>query len=128
METAKIITTKFAASVEELEVYKLAYSLAIELHKATLEFPKMEQYETASQMRRASKSICADLAEGFAKQGQSTLEFKRFISLAIGSAGEIQIWLNFCRDLGYVSVQQTAGWKDRYNKVIRMLQNLHSTR
>lgn len=122
------VKTRFVTSVENLEVYKLAYRLALDVHKLSLEFPRSEQYELASQMRRASKSICANLAEGFAKQGQSSAEFKRFISLAIGSAGEMQIWLNFCRDLGYLAAAQVSERKDLYDKIVRMLQNLRNSR
>lgn len=82
----------------------------------------------ASQMRRASKSICANMAEGFAKQAQSIAEFKRFLSLGIGSCGELQIWINFSRDLGYIALEKIFELKNRYDKVVRMLQNLRNSR
>ena len=46
--------------------------------------PKVEQFDLASQIRRASKSICANVAEGFGKQGRSKAEFKRYIQMSIG--------------------------------------------
>ena len=55
-------------SFHDLDVYQKAYQLSLDIHKATLGFPKLEQFALADQMRRASKSICANLAEGFAKQ------------------------------------------------------------
>ncbi|TGP25104.1 MULTISPECIES: four helix bundle protein [unclassified Mesorhizobium] len=51
---------------KDLEVYRRAYAVSLEVHKATLVFPKIEQYALADQMRRSSKAICANLAEGFA--------------------------------------------------------------
>nr|WP_263499085.1 four helix bundle protein [Mesorhizobium sp. BR1-1-3] len=56
---------------KDLEVYKRAYVVSLDVHKATLAFPKMEQYALADQLRRSSKGICANLAEGFAKQTHS---------------------------------------------------------
>ena len=53
---------------KDLEVYRRAYALSLDVHRATLAFPKAEQYALGDQMRRASKSICANLAEGFARQ------------------------------------------------------------
>jgi 23S rRNA-intervening sequence protein len=54
---------------EDLAVFKLAYRLSLEIHRASLSFPAVEQYALGDQLRRASKSICANLAEGFGKQG-----------------------------------------------------------
>lgn len=67
---------------KDLDVYRHAYGVSLDVHKATLVFPKMEQYALADQMRRSSKAICANLAEGFAKQTHSRPEFARFISMA----------------------------------------------
>ncbi|HEX6000395.1 MAG TPA: four helix bundle protein [Hyphomicrobiaceae bacterium] len=62
-------------SFRDLKVYQDAYSVSLAIHKMTLGFPKMEQYALADQMRRASKSICANIAEGFAKQRASSADF-----------------------------------------------------
>ncbi len=56
-------------SFEELEAFKRAYRISLEIHRASLEFPQIEQRALADQIRRASKSICANIAEGFGKQG-----------------------------------------------------------
>jgi four helix bundle protein len=58
-----------AWTVEDLEVFKRAYALSLELHRASLDFPKIEQYGgLADQLRRASKSVCGLLAEGVGRQ------------------------------------------------------------
>ena len=74
---------------EDLSVFKQAYRISLEIHKHTQGYPPYEQYGgLADQMRRASKGICANLAEGFGKQQFSKAEFRRFIAMAIGSADE----------------------------------------
>ena len=66
-------------SFEDLEVFQRAYKVSLEIHKESLLFPQKEQYGLGEQLRRASKSICANIAEGFAKQGYSSKEFLRYI-------------------------------------------------
>ena len=60
---------------EDLEVFRRAYRLSLEVHRASLEFPRIEQFALADQVRRASKSICANLGEGFGRQRLSRPEF-----------------------------------------------------
>src|SRR5947209_13956953 len=91
---------EWARRFEDLEVFRRAYRLSLEVHRASLEFPRIEQFALADQVRRASKSICANIAEGFGKQRQSRSEFRRFIMMAIGSSDEMQVWTLYCRDLG----------------------------
>ncbi len=80
------------------------------MHRASLEFPRIEQFALADQVRRASKSICANLAEGFGRQQQSKPEFRRFLMMALGSADEMQVWTMYCRDLGYIGADMAAIW------------------
>ena len=61
-------------SFEDLEVFQKAYRMALEVHRASLTFPAIEQRVLGDQVRRASKSICANIAEGFGKQRNSKLE------------------------------------------------------
>ena len=76
--------------------------ISLEIHRASLDFPVIEQRALAEQIRRASKSICANLAEGFGKQAASPAEFQRFLAMAIGSADEMRVWTRYCLDLGYI--------------------------
>ena len=116
--------TKFARVFEDLEVFKRAYRVSLEVHKATLRFPKIEQYALGDQIRRASKSICANIGEGFGKQRQSRAEFRRFLMMALGSADEMRIWLRYALDLGYVQEAEWQVWRDEYREIARMLQSL----
>ncbi len=113
-------------SFEDLEVFKRAYRISLEVHKASLTFPAVEQRALGDQMRRASKSICANLAEGFGKQRNSKVEFRRFLRISIGSADEMRVWSRYCLDLGYIDEACWSRWRDEYQTVARMLQSLHS--
>ena len=112
-------------SFEDLDVFKRAYRVSLELHRESLKFPKIEQYALADQVRRASKSICANIAEGFAKQRSSKAEYKRYLMMALGSADEMRVWLRYCHDLGYVDEASWARWRDEYQQIARMLHGLH---
>ena len=111
-------------SFEDLEVYQRAYRLALELHKASLKFPKIEQFALADQIRRASKSVCANIAEGFARQRSSSADVHRFVVLALGSSDEMKVWIGFCSDLGYLAVEDARRLKEEYSIVARMLHGL----
>ena len=115
------------SSFEDLEVFQRAYRVSLDLHKATLRFPKLEERVLADQIRRASKSICGNIAEGFGKQRRSSAEFKRYLLMAIGSADEMQVWLRYCADLGYVDRETCERWRDEYRQIARMLQGLCSS-
>ncbi len=114
-----------ARRFEDLEVFRRAYALSLEVHRMSLEFPRIEQFALADQVRRASKSICANLAEGFGKQRQSRSEFRRFVMIATGSADEMQVWTLYCRDLGYIDGKVAERWRGEYREIARMLQGLY---
>jgi four helix bundle protein len=109
---------------EELEVFKRAYKVSLEIHQMSLTMPQVEQYGLAEQMRRASKSICANLAEGFGKQSLSKSEFKRFVKMGVGSADEMRVWLRYCLDLGYIDQITWQRLRNEYEEVAKMLQGL----
>ena len=112
---------------EDLEVFRRAYRLSLEIHKVSLEFPRIEQWAFADQIRRASKSICANLVKGFGRQGWSKSEFRRFLMMATGSADEMQVWTLYCCDLGYIDGDVAERWQREYREIARMLQGLSRT-
>jgi four helix bundle protein len=114
-----------AKGFEDLAVFKLAYRLSLEVHRTSLDLPGVEQYGLAEQIRRASKGICANLAEGFGKQAMSAREFRRFVAMALGSADEMRLWSRYCLDLGYIDQPTWQRWRDGYQEMARMLQGLH---
>ena len=111
------------AAFEDLEVFQRAYRLSLSVHRASLNFPAVEQYALADQVRRASKSICANLAEGFGKQ-HSAAEFKRFVLMSIGSSDEMRVWIRYCVDLGYIDETTWIAWRDEYQTISKMLHGL----
>ena len=115
-------------SVEDLQVFKRAYELSLDVHRLTLGFPKTEQFGgLADQLRRSSKSICALVAEGSGRQRGSKVEFKRYVIMAIGSADETKLWCRYAADLGYIDRATYEAWSDGYSQVARMLQALASS-
>jgi four helix bundle protein len=103
------------SSFEDLEVFKRAYVLSLEIHKRSIEFLKVEQYGLGDQIRKASKSICANLAEGFAKQRYSSQEFKRYVMIAVGSSDEMRVWTILSRSgiLRRRGLAPFTGWISR---------------
>ena len=75
-------------------------------------------------MRRASKSIVANIAEGYGRQKQSKAEFKRFLWMAIGSADEMRVWARYALDLEYLDEPNWREWRDEYQIIAKMLQSL----
>lgn len=115
-------------TVRDFEVFKLAYQLALEIHTLSHNMPKTEQYGgMADQMRRASKGICANLAEGFGKNS-SAAEFRRFVQMALGSANEMVLWLEFSADLKLIEEENAAHFRTEYGRVCMMLQRLSQSK
>ncbi len=116
-----------AKDVRELVVYRRAYALSVVVHRASLGFPRGEQFGgVAEQLRRSSKSVCANLVEGSGRQAGSNVEFRRFITIAIGSADESRMWCEYARDLGYAEADEAQAWIDGFAEVAKMLCGLKS--
>ena len=106
-----------------LEVFQKAYRLALEVHRLSLGFPPVEQFGLAKQVRDSSKSIPVCIGEGMGKQ-ESPKDVVRFLRMALGSCDETRIWLDFSKDLGYISVAVHRDLDRRYREVGRMLTGL----
>ena len=107
----------------DLEVYRVGYKLALEVHKLTQILPKEERFELGSQLRRAAISIPANIAEGYGRK-KSAAEFKHFLRNALGSSNEICVLLNLCKDLGYEVQNELI---DQYNilgkQIYKLIEN-----
>jgi four helix bundle protein len=114
-----------AMDVEDLEVFRRAYAVSLEVHRASLQWPRVEQFGgIADQLRRSSKSVCALLMEGAGRLSRSRPEFARYLVMALGSADESRLWCRYAEDLGYVTAEQATAWRDAYARIARMLQGL----
>ena len=89
-------------TVNDLEIYQLSYKLAIEIFKVSRNFPKEEKYSLTDQILRSSRSVPANIAEGWGK-GIYENEFKKYLVYAMGSLQETKTWLHFSRDYGYIN-------------------------
>ena len=107
----------------DLDVFREAYPAALDVSRLAKRFPPVEQYELARQMRRAARSIPANFVEGWGKRA-SSLEFKRYLQIAIGSCDETRMWLDLSKDEGYISESDCTKAKDRYNRIGAMLGSL----
>jgi four helix bundle protein len=88
-------------TVEDLDVFKLSHQLALQIYEVTKNFPEYEKFGLISQMRRSAYSIPMNLLEG--SHRLSTKEYRQFVGIARGSAGEMKSQLLLARDLKYVS-------------------------
>jgi four helix bundle protein len=110
----------------DLIVYQKAYQVSLELHKKTLKFPQYEQYELGSQIRRASKSVTMNLAEGFGRN-DSLADFKRFMVMALGSCDEVRVQLDYCKDLRYINEDEHTAYEEKYVEIGKMLTKMLKT-
>ena len=115
---------KTSKSFENIEVFQRAYKLSLDVHRISLTLPSIEQYALGDQIRRARKSICANIAEGYGKQKKSAAEFKRFLLMALGSSDEMRVWCRYCFDLGYIPKELWESWCEEYSRISRMIQGL----
>ena len=91
---------------ENLDVWKKAIELSIQIYDTTRKFPKTELYGLVSQMRRAAISVPANIAEGAARQTKT--EFRQFLFIARGSLSELATELHIALELGYISKEEAA--------------------
>ena len=105
-----------------LNVWERAHGVTLDVHKLTLELPKCELYGLTSQMRRASASIAANIAEGCGRSGNG--EFHRFLSMAFGSAVELGYFLLLTRDLGLIGSESYESTNQQVLEVQGMLGSL----
>lgn len=88
-------------SYKNLEVYIESYDLAMEVFHLTKKFPKEEVYSLTSQIVRASRSVSANISEGWSKRNYESI-FKQHLIHALGSNSEVETWLKFAFDCGYI--------------------------
>ena len=112
-------------SHDDLEAYQGSMTLLMRVHDICKRLPREERHELASQMRRASRSIPANIAEGFSKRA-SVKEFKQYMRTAMGSANEMETHLKIAGRLGYLENPELDELVDGYNHIGRQLNRLIS--
>lgn len=116
-------------SFKDLRVYQESYELALIINKAILRLPNSEKYDLVDQMRRASKSIPTNIAEGYAKR-LSEKEFRKYLFGAIGSCNEMIVHISFAKDLSFWKIEFCDDLLKRYDivgkQLTRLIQNWKS--
>jgi four helix bundle protein len=107
---------------KKLIVWQKAHSLTMNVYKATSAFPREEVYGLISQIRRASVSIPANIAEGCGRSGAA--EFGHFLQIAAGSASELEYHLLLAFELTFLSEKDYTVLDGQVNEVKRMLNTL----
>ena len=109
--------------VEEMDVFKLAHELTLQVYESTSKFPDHERFGLISQMRRAASSICMNLMEGAHRAGRN--EYKHFVSISRGSCGEVKYQLMLARDLKYMTEKQYQNMSADFERTSMMLTKLY---
>jgi four helix bundle protein len=104
----------------DLKVYQLAYKLAMEIFRLSRAFPTEERYSLTDQIRRSSRSVAANLAEGFRKRRYPNMLVSKLTDCD-GEASETQVWLDFAFDCGYLSQENHDRLTAGYEEVGKML-------
>jgi four helix bundle protein len=112
--------TKRINSVRDLEVYKIAFDTAMEIFEISKRFPNEEKYSLTDQIRRSSRSVCANLAEGWRKRRYKAVFINKLSDVA-QEAAETQTWLEFALKCSYVSEEMFEKLDERYEHVFAML-------
>ena len=107
---------------KDLLVWEKAHRLTLAVYKETSVFPKDERFGLTSEVRRASSSIPANLAEGCGRRSDG--EMGRFVQIAMGSGAELSYHLLLCRDLGILGTAQFSRLSSDLEEVMRMLSAL----
>ena len=97
------LTTKQIKSAKDLRVYQKAYGLAMEIFNISKTWPGEEKFSLTDQIRRSSRSVCANLREAWSKRRYEA-DFISKLTDADGENSETDTWLDFARDCGYLSV------------------------
>jgi four helix bundle protein len=106
-------------SVEDLDVFKLAHELALKIYSVTKQFPREEIYSLVDQMRRVAASVGMNLVEGSMRL--SSWEYRQFVGIARGSAGELCYQLLLAKDLQCISEDVYRELRTGYDRVVQML-------
>ena len=112
-------------SFKDLEVYTLSYNLAMDIFRTSRGFPADEKYSLTSQIVRSSRSICANIAEGYGRKVYSA-EFKKHLIYSLGSLEETKAWINFAVDCNYIDGSEFDQFQLKTDEIGAKLFKLYS--
>ena len=109
-----------AGGFKELQIYQRSYAAVKAVYAMTERFPERERYGVTDQLRRASLSIPLNIAEGYGKK-DSQSEFNRYLRIAMGSANEVMVLLDFSQDMGYIAEEKHQKAYGEYEEICKMI-------
>ena len=104
----------------QLRVYLDARDAAMRVYHVSADFPNEEKFSLTSQVRRASRSVCANVAEGWQKR-RYPASFRAKLIDAAGEADETRAWLDLARCCGFVGPEDMADLEQRYDRILGQL-------
>ena len=107
----------------DLEVYRRAFDAAMVIFQVTKKFPAEEKYSLVDQIRRSSRSVCANLSEGWRKRKYEAV-FRNKITDSMMEASETQCWLEFCLACHYIKQDVFDKLDNEYEQLIAMLNSM----
>lgn len=107
----------------DLEVYRRAFNAAMLIHETSKGFPQEEKYSLVDQMRRSSRSVCSNIAEGWRKRRYPAV-FKNKLTDSMSEASETQCWLEFSLAFNYLEKSKFDVIDDEYEQIIAMLNSM----
>jgi len=109
----------------DLDVFQVAFKMSQEIFLLSKKFPKEESYSLTDQIRRSSRSVCANTAEAFRKR----IYPKSFVSKlndAEAESAETQVWLNFAKDCDYLNSEKAIEIINKYENIIGKLVSMQN--
>jgi four helix bundle protein len=104
----------------DLEVYKKSFESAMLIFPLSEKFPQEETYSLIDQIRRSTRSVCANLAEAWRKRRYKAA-FIAKLSDAESEAAETQVWIEFALACGYLTAEETLPLQQAYDEIVRMI-------
>lgn len=111
---------------KDLDLYKSAKELVLNVYALLRKFPKEEQYALCDQLRRAIISVPSNIAEGLGRV--STKEQIHFLEIAYGSLREVDCQLDIAKDLGYISEEELQNVEKQLEKVAALVAGMRNQR
>ena len=110
-------------SHRELRVYQKAFEAAMKIFELSKSFPKEETYSLTDQIRRSSRSVCANISEAFRRR-RYPKSFASKLNESEAESAETQNWLDFALKCGYITTEAHLSLDNEYNDIIGMLVNM----
>jgi len=107
-------------SVKDLDVYRLAFDSAMEIFRISKDFPREEKYSLVDQIRRSSRSVCANISEAW-RSRKYRASFVNKITIASQEAAETQTWLEFALKCEYLDQGGFKQLDEKYEHIYAML-------